>query len=370
MKIANPSTWTLVGQGQSSENTDVVSLREFPCQLGRGSKNTIRLPHPSVSTDHAEFLLKDDQLVVRDLESRNGTFVNGGRVRSSETVRPGDLIQFGERVFRVELHAPSQTVGMMTCNADSVGDLALAVAQVERLIQDEHVSMYVQPIVSMHDGSLHAYEALVRGRLFGIEKPFVMFSAAATLRKEVQLSQMLREKALTTICSKVHLYLNTHPSEVADVRNLIRSLMKLRKNFPDPTITLEIHEASVAEVNTMKVLRLALDDLGMGLAFDDFGAGQARMVELVEARPNCLKFDICLIRGLNSAPPARRKMVESLVGITKDLEVLALAEGIETEEEAETCRRLGFDLAQGYYFGRPEPAARFKAEAKMPHAAS
>src|SRR5262249_6463049 len=147
---------------------------------------------------------------------------------------------------------------------------------------------------------------------------------------EVQLSQMLREKALTTIDPSVHLYLNTHPTEVADVRTLVRSLMKLRKRFPSPTITLEIHEASVAEVTTLKALRLALDDLNIGLASDAVGGGQARMVDLAEARPNCLKFDICLIRGLTAAPPARRKMVESLVQITKDLKVLALAEGVET----------------------------------------
>lgn len=359
MKTTSLSTWTLVGQGQDADASDVLSLQEFPCKLGRGNSNHIRLRHPSVSTEHAVFDLVDDQLVIRDLESRNGTFINGNRLRHEEHVRPGDLVQFGERVFRVELHATGQTSIMATCDSDSVHDQALAVAQVERLIQNENVATYVQPIINMQDGRVHAFEALVRGKLFGVEKPVVMFNAASTLRKEVHLSQMLREKALQTIDPQVHLYLNTHPSEVADVKNLIRSLMKLRKNFPRQQITLEIHEAAVVDVTTMKLLRLVLDDLSMGLAFDDFGAGQARMVELVEARPDCLKFDICLIRGIDAAPPARRRMVESLVAIARDLEVKALAEGVETEAEAEVCLQLGFDLAQGYLYGRPEVPASF-----------
>jgi len=49
-------------------------------------------------------------------------------------------------------------------------------------------------------------------------------------------------------------------------------------------------------------------------------------------------------------------MVAALVGMTRDLGVLALAEGIEIEEEATVCRQIGFDQAQGYYFGRPTPS--------------
>ena len=83
------------------------------------------------------------------------------------------------------------------------------------------------------------------------------------------------------------------------------------------------------------------------------------MAELTDARPDYLKFDMSLIRGLDQAGPERQKLVQSLVAVTLDLGIVPLAEGIETEGESEVCRQLGFALAQGYHFGRPSPASSF-----------
>jgi EAL domain-containing protein (putative c-di-GMP-specific phosphodiesterase class I) len=91
----------------------------------------------------------------------------------------------------------------------------------------------------------------------------------------------------------------------------------------------------------------------MKLAYDDFGAGQARLNELVEARPDYLKFDRKLIAGLDAANKNRQQLLESLVLMSRQLGIVTLAEGIETAGEAEACRRVGFELMQGYYFGRP-----------------
>jgi EAL domain-containing protein (putative c-di-GMP-specific phosphodiesterase class I) len=101
------------------------------------------------------------------------------------------------------------------------------------------------------------------------------------------------------------------------------------------------------------MLRVVLEDLGMKLAYDDFGAGQARLNELVEARPDYLKFDRKLVAGLDAATPDRVQLVESLVQLARQLGIITLAEGIETAGEAATCRRIGFEMMQGYYFGRP-----------------
>jgi EAL domain-containing protein (putative c-di-GMP-specific phosphodiesterase class I) len=107
-------------------------------------------------------------------------------------------------------------------------------------------------------------------------------------------------------------------------------------------------------------LRSELRELNIGLAYDDFGAGQTRLSELIEAPPDYLKFDISLIRNLDSASPERRRTLESLVNVALDLGVNPLAEGIETEGEAEVCRQLGFLTAQGFYFGRPAPLRQFQ----------
>ena len=121
-------------------------------------------------------------------------------------------------------------------------------------------------------------------------------------------------------------------------------------------LVLEIHEKSVTDPLRLQSLYSAMQDLDIGLAYDDFGAGQARLAELIEAHPDYVKFDISLIRKINTADEKRRRMTETLVRMVRDLDIRSLAEGIETAEEAEACKDVGFELAQGFYFGRPSPA--------------
>jgi EAL domain-containing protein (putative c-di-GMP-specific phosphodiesterase class I) len=117
----------------------------------------------------------------------------------------------------------------------------------------------------------------------------------------------------------------------------------------------EIHEGSIVNVASIVELKTALRDRGMRIAYDDFGAGQARLLELGEAPPDLLKFDIRFIRGIGEAPVSRRRLLRSLVDITRDLGAESLAEGVETAEEAAACAELGFTRAQGFFFGAPVP---------------
>jgi EAL domain-containing protein (putative c-di-GMP-specific phosphodiesterase class I) len=152
------------------------------------------------------------------------------------------------------------------------------------------------------------------------------------------------------------LYLNTHPVELRSVR-LFDSLNLMRAEYPDASIVLEVHEAAVVSAGYLRDLRKVLNDLKIGLAYDDFGAGQARLKELFDVPPDVLKFDSVLINDLPYASAAQRSTIQSLVRLVRDLKVLPLAEGVETAEEAACCFELGFELAQGYLFGRPEPVA-------------
>ncbi len=85
-------------------------------------------------------------------------------------------------------------------------------------------------------------------------------------------------------------------------------------------------------------------------------------MELAEVPPDVLKFDINIIQGLPTASDQRRSTIESLIKIARDLEVIPLAEGVETKEEAHACFELGFELAQGYLFGRPERVTHWLPE--------
>ena len=86
------------------------------------------------------------------------------------------------------------------------------------------------------------------------------------------------------------LFLNTHPAELAKP-GLVESLEELRALAPNLDLTLEIHESALAQPDSMGALRDRLSEINVGLAYDDFGAGQARLLELAEAPPHYLKFD-------------------------------------------------------------------------------
>jgi EAL domain-containing protein (putative c-di-GMP-specific phosphodiesterase class I) len=216
--------------------------------------------------------------------------------------------------------------------------------------------VFLQPIVSLQGRQVIAYESLARGRLFGVDKPETMFRAACFLHQEIELSELMRDRSLAVTMPDRHLFLNTHPNELKDLKRLLRSIVKLRQTNPDRPITMEVHEAAIADITTLQALRFALDDLQIGLAFDDFGAGQARIMELENVRPHCLKFDMQMIRGLDRATNSHIKMLRSLVTITRDLGICPLAEGIETDAEARACLDVGFALGQGFLFGHPEAA--------------
>jgi EAL domain-containing protein (putative c-di-GMP-specific phosphodiesterase class I) len=91
----------------------------------------------------------------------------------------------------------------------------------------------------------------------------------------------------------------------------------------------------------------------MQLAYDDFGTGQARLQDIVVVPPDFLKFDMSMIRGLDLATAGQQRLVRSLVEMARSLGIRVLAEGIETAGEHEACQQLGFELAQGFFYGKP-----------------
>ena len=295
-----------------------------------------------------------DSLIVRDIGSRNGTFVNGHRVEQAIPLCPNDLVQFSTLPFRVMRQWAK--VNTSTANEDVI-DKAMSLVQFDTLLNENAITAYYQPIVDLQQQNIVGYEALARSHVVGLEEPAKMFSAAAQLNLQTTLSDMVRRKSVqetVSINPPPHLFLNTHPAELG-TRELAESMATIRGISTIQSITLEIHEAAVTDPNELNSLRAALRDLNIGLAFDDFGTGQARIAELAEVQPDYLKFDMSLIRGLHEASAERVRMIQVLVRMVRDIGIVSLAEGIETEQERNICAELGFELAQGFYFGRPFP---------------
>ena len=344
--------WTLTGQLSQGGRPRTIPLQATPFRVGRRTDLSLCLSRQAVSSLHAEFTLDGEALFLRDLQSTNGTYVNGDRIKGQVEVYRDDLVQFADMPFRLG-RQPSD-MNSRTLHED-VGDQALGLVHFDQLIHDHGLLSHFQPIVDLRTLQTVAYEILSRSGLAGLENPGAMFDVAMQLDREIELSRVMRVEGIRTSAlfpEPPHVFINTHPLELAD-DGLLESIAELRRLALSQPITIEIHEAAVGDVSRMKELRAGLHDLDMRLAFDDFGAGQARLFELGEVRPHYLKFDRQMVKDIDQASAPRQQMVAHLVQLVAELGVVPLAEGIEREAEGDVCREMGFELVQGFYYGRP-----------------
>ncbi len=357
-----------LGDGGSLQRTPIQPL---PFRIGRSAGLQLVLQSAHVSKAHAEIYTDGLALRVRDLGSCNGTFLNREQVTDAP-LHEGDVLHVGDHEVRVARDLPEDGEGndedtfvrtTLVRTAPLSRHFVAGAALVRALLDEGAVTMFFQPIVTLPTARVAAYEALGRGRMEGLpESPVELFDLASALGPDAQaeLSRLFRRKAVELVRDRPDpplLFLNMHPVEL-ERPGLLESLEELRTFAPQVDLVLEIHESALAQTDFITWLRGRLMEVNVGLAYDDFGAGQARLFELAEAPPHYLKFDRRFVTGLDRAPTSRQRLVASLVAAARELLVKTVAEGVETADEAAACMCAGFSYAQGYHFGRPGPVEK------------
>lgn len=357
--------WLLVGKISASGESSSKLIDPVPFRVGRRPEASLTLPRATVSGLHAELFTVDDRLFVRDLGSTNGTFINGERLFDVAELKEDDVLQFADLALRIMASTAKSDSHTMP---EDFCDHALARVQFDKLIREEIVTPYFQPIIDLQTGATKAFEVLARSRLIGLETPGRMFAAAADLQMEARLSDLMRRKGIEVSQQFYEIppvYLNTHPAEFED-DSAWEWISQLREMAPNQKIVIEVHEAAVTDTIGIARFRATLRDHDIGLAFDDFGAGQARLAELAAVRPDCLKFDRSMITGLDQADASRQRFVRCLIDAIRDIGVTPLAEGVETLGEQQICTELGFQMAQGYHLGMPKPIDTYRDWSSSP----
>lgn len=324
-----------------------VSVDHSPFIIGRKEGASLLLASEKVSRKHAEILETQDGWLLKDCRSTNGTFVNGKRLRGEHLLQLGDYLTIAEVRFDVvELLDESECTMIISPFAENL----------EQMLGLKSVNPHFQPLISFSDGALVGYEILGRINYEGLpNSPSHLFEISRGLNRQVELSELFRNTALeqaARIGVTELILFNTLPEEM-DLDILRPSLRALRQSVPNLKLGMELHENAITDAAMMKDLRELLNELDMLMVYDDFGAGQSRLIELLDFVPDILKFDIALIQNIHHRSESSRSIVESLVKMARDAGIKTLAEGVESVEEAAVCRALGFDLGQGYYFGRP-----------------
>jgi len=213
--------------------------------------------------------------------------------------------------------------------------------------------MAAQPIVTVR-GEAYAWEFLARVASPDFRGPAGLFTMAHDLGRTAELERAILMKVAeiaADVPERGTVFCNIEPGTLLD-----ESLYA-----PDAPLTrvadrvvIEITErAPLTKVPGLDARVAELRALGFRLALDDFGAGTAGFSALANLRPEIVKFDMDLIRGIER-DPSKERTVAVMLDLCKSLGATVLGEGVETVGERDKLVELGFDLLQGYLFGRPE----------------
>ena len=220
----------------------------------------------------------------------------------------------------------------------------------ERLVSPNDLTVVFQPIVSLEDGKLYAYEALVRCGIKELQNPLVLFERSVQVGCAGRLGRMIREIAVPLSAGKP-IFLNVHPQELHEA-------WIVRPDDPifshDHTVFLEVTESMPLTHHElcMNVLGELRARANIELVVDDLGAGYSNLKRILDLEPKVVKLDRGLIINLDRSVRQQR-LVSGVVRLCVDLGATVVAEGIETDDEFSALRDTGAHYGQGYLFARP-----------------
>lgn len=232
-------------------------------------------------------------------------------------------------------------------------------------------TMAFQPIVDLSNSTVWGYEALVRG-INGEGAGAVL--AQVTEANRYTFDQACRVKAIELAgqmlpkSSSARLSINFMPNAVYEPRACIKATLaaSARVNFDSRRLMFEFTENErITDTAHIRNIVAEYKRMGFLTAIDDFGAGYAGLGLLVRFQPDLVKIDMELLRNIDHSAPSRA-IVRGIVSIAEELDIVVLAEGIETEAEMITLQELGINVMQGYLFGRPQIEA-FATTESIPH---
>ena len=217
------------------------------------------------------------------------------------------------------------------------------------------VFLAAQPIVRAADGSLFGRELLLRSITPRLPDPPAVLEAAERLGRVRDVGRVVRRLAAgVAVPLGTCLFINVHSLELED-DELHSRQGPLTSSAKD--VVLEVTERGRIDAVSDLTRRVArLRSFGYRIAVDDFGAGYAALNSFATLRPDIAKLDMALVRSVDR-DPYRRRLVTSVTSMCRDLGILVVAEGIETDAEKTTLIELGCDLLQGFLIGPPQPVS-------------
>ena len=292
--------------------------------------------YPSDGTDSVTLLKHADTAMYKAKEAGRGTF----------------------RWFTGEAEAENRQ------RADMERDL-------RRALENNHLKAHYQPVVRLDDESLYGAEALLRWE--HDEKGMISPSLFIPIAEEIGLIGSIGDYVLRTACSQTmawrdegmqlsQINVNVSTAQIRDPRWLDLVRAAVSSSGIDPShLVLELTETDLAADH--QFLRASLhkvQELGIGIAIDDFGMGQSSLSRLKDFAVIHLKIDGSFVRDIEYNENDKA-LLNSIIQMAHDQGIKVTAEWVETEAQADILRSSGCDFAQGFFFSPPLPVDEFRA---------
>lgn len=230
---------------------------------------------------------------------------------------------------------------------------AAAAERVSNLLAQNWLEMAYQPVVELATGRTVAVEALARfpSSLGGTTSEWFEDATRSGAGTGLELAcvAVVRDQ-LAQLPDDLDVHVNLSPAALLDPAAGARL-----RELPLHRVVLELTEHQiVGDYPLLRAVLAPLRDAGLRLAIDDAGAGFASMRHALLLEPDLLKLDISLVRDIDT-DAAKRSLCQALSGFAHATGAKIVAEGVETQAEADTVGALGVDLAQGYLFAPAGP---------------
>ncbi len=238
--------------------------------------------------------------------------------------------------------------------------------RLQHLVLSEDVRTVFQPIVDLDSGKVHGFEALTRGpRGSDLESPLALFDMAMKTDLLFELDQVCRRswvRRAKTLSPPYKLFINTLPFSIRDPHFRGKYLLDLLdgSNLHPERIVLEVTETFAIEDYAAYLEEMSyFSDMGFLTAIDDMGAGYSGLEKVIHLKPNYLKLDMYMVRGIDKSA-IKRDIMQAFCSMANKTGAGVVAEGVETREELETVREIGVKYVQGYLLARPSDDFQFE----------
>ncbi len=332
----------------------------------------VRTPDGHVANRLLEMLRHPVQAGEHELllTARLGTAAGEPGMAASELVRRADTARYAAKAAGVPLVAYTGELDERAEAAERLG------ADLRHSLDDGDFTVVYQPIVELSSGRTVAVEALVRWThpVRGPVSPATFIPVAEDNGLIVELGEWI----MRTACRQFARWrrdLGDAAPEYVSVNVSARQLSE--PGFPDVVaqillstglrpdeLLVEVTETAIFGGGVAIEAVETLHDTGVRIALDDFGTGHSSLGLLRAVPVDVLKVDKSFVDEI--AEPGREAViVDALIHVSNGLGLRAVAEGVETAEQAGYLRGLGYHLAQGYYFGKPVEHPDFTAAARV-----